>query len=465
VTPRHDVTPTRQREASIAAPLGRHLPTSLVIWLVAVGAWFVWSPFALRTGAPIYQLTPTLNLHFVGHLLFLGPLGAVLAVTAWTARWRRPILVPWALTTAVAIVFELGQLLLEGRSIGPHDVVLGSIGGGAGVVLTRAVLRRGVAPRIVLVASGVVTFLVVATTMSTSAIFPGRAHRLAQWDPGFDVLAGTESDGSRVYRGDVRDARICGGVGPAAPCIAPGAEEAERRALVRRIHRTQEVSVSAWVRPTSADQWGPARIVSFSRGPNERNITLAQEGADLILRVRTPWAGKNGMHPQLVLRDALGGAAPRRVQATYARGRVDVRVEGEGHRLAASYPHAPPGVRLEAVHAGRWLPPYFEKRGALVGAAVLFAGLGLGMAWWLRHRRILRWTAGPAVAVLALASHDALTPGIDTPSAAAVTLAATAGLAGTLLRVFDFNGRRATPSPRAAQGLPSTDECASLRGA
>jgi VanZ family protein len=48
-------------------------------------------------------------------------------------------------------------------------------------------------------------------------------------------------------------------------------------------------------------QSGPARIVSLSKTPFERNLTLGQEENDLVFRLRTPITGRNGMNPEFVV--------------------------------------------------------------------------------------------------------------------------------------------------------------------
>jgi hypothetical protein len=45
------------------------------------------------------------------------------------------------------------------------------------------------------------------------------------------------------------------------------------------------------------DQIGPARILTISKDIRHRNLTIAQEGADLILRIRTPLSNQNGYPP------------------------------------------------------------------------------------------------------------------------------------------------------------------------
>ena len=62
--------------------------------------------------------------------------------------------------------------------------------------------------------------------------------------------------------------------------------------------RSHRLEILLRVRTYSRDQYGPARIMSLSRDPHHRNFTVAQEGADLIFRLRTPLTDLNGM-PQL----------------------------------------------------------------------------------------------------------------------------------------------------------------------
>lgn len=101
--------------------------------------------------------------------------------------------------------------------------------------------------------------------------------------------------------------------------------------------RAQRLRVDLRVRPASLDQHGPARILTLSRDPSVRNFTVAQDGADLIIRIRTPWHTFNGA-PQI------------RVPNVFHAGRwVDIRVRAE-----------PGSIRIEvdgAVRVSDALPP------------------------------------------------------------------------------------------------------------
>lgn len=48
---------------------------------------------------------------------------------------------------------------------------------------------------------------------------------------------------------------------------------------------------------TKIDQNGPARILTISKDLHHRNLTIGQEGADLVLRIRTQLSSQNGYPP------------------------------------------------------------------------------------------------------------------------------------------------------------------------
>ena len=57
----------------------------------------------------------------------------------------------------------------------------------------------------------------------------------------------------------------------------------------------ETIGVSLLVRPSSSAQSGPARILTMSRDTHLRNLTLAQEDDDLVVRLRTEETDLNGL--------------------------------------------------------------------------------------------------------------------------------------------------------------------------
>lgn len=110
-------------------------------------------------------------------------------------------------------------------------------------------------------------------------------HALApfQWDPPRQVINGAIRTQQEI-RFDTPG--ILSSPGPAA--------------WVGDAIRRHELKVSLRVLTYSIDQFGPARIFTVSLDPNLRNLTIAQEGSGLVLRLRTTSTTLDGK-PQYVI--------------------------------------------------------------------------------------------------------------------------------------------------------------------
>lgn len=87
------------------------------------------------------------------------------------------------------------------------------------------------------------------------------------------------------------------------------------------------------VRSRSADQRGPARIFSLSRDHHERNLTVAQDGTSLVVRIRRHGSDLDGQ-PALEIEDvftpeAVEAGAVRRIEID-VREAIRVSVAGVG---------------------------------------------------------------------------------------------------------------------------------------
>jgi len=67
------------------------------------------------------------------------------------------------------------------------------------------------------------------------------------------------------------------------------------------MQRGKGFTLETWAMTSNNRQRGPTRIVSCSTDKFTRNFTLGQEGADLVLRLRTTQTDKNGTQPQMIL--------------------------------------------------------------------------------------------------------------------------------------------------------------------
>lgn len=75
--------------------------------------------------------------------------------------------------------------------------------------------------------------------------------------------------------------------------------------VVSEIRKTSKFALNITFATSNVSQTGPARIISLSNGPYERNFTLAQQASDLVVRLRTPVTGENGSSPEIIIRNVL----------------------------------------------------------------------------------------------------------------------------------------------------------------
>ena len=89
-----------------------------------------------------------------------------------------------------------------------------------------------------------------------------------------------------------------------------------------------EITIEAWIRPLTADQIGPARIITMSPRDNQRNFTLGQDGDRFDIRFRTTRTGTNGLPSLSVI---PSGPTAERTHFAYTRdrtGRTRVFING-----------------------------------------------------------------------------------------------------------------------------------------
>ena len=98
--------------------------------------------------------------------------------------------------------------------------------------------------------------------------------------------------------------------------------------LLEACRKSNQLTVEAVLTPAHLKQVGPARIVSFSLDPYQRNFTLGQQGNQLILRLRTPNTGKNGMKPETKL-CRIEADKPQHVVVSYSPGRLCAYLNGK----------------------------------------------------------------------------------------------------------------------------------------
>jgi len=73
------------------------------------------------------------------------------------------------------------------------------------------------------------------------------------------------------------------------------ASEQPAAKIIDAVRRTGEITLEAWIRPADTQQGGPARILTLSKNPNERNATLGQDKDRYEVRLRTTRTSGNGI--------------------------------------------------------------------------------------------------------------------------------------------------------------------------
>lgn len=107
-------------------------------------------------------------------------------------------------------------------------------------------------------------------------------------------------------------------------CIA---EDPAREHLLQACKQNNQLSIEAVIQSDHLNQWGPARIVSFSRDAHQRHFTLGQEGGELILRLRTQVTSPNGTDPDTRLGQLREG--PNHIVISYSPGNLQWWLNGE----------------------------------------------------------------------------------------------------------------------------------------
>ena len=110
-------------------------------------------------------------------------------------------------------------------------------------------------------------------------------------------------------------------------------------ALVQQVKAAEAFTISFTVKTASDEQSGPARILSISKGPYYRNLTIGQKGSHLSLRLRTPITKENGQRPEFVVPNVFSSTAqPHQLILTYSANRLALYVDtlANGQKLRFS---------------------------------------------------------------------------------------------------------------------------------
>jgi hypothetical protein len=83
-----------------------------------------------------------------------------------------------------------------------------------------------------------------------------------------------------------------GGLAIKGPVLIGSTEPATK--ITNAVRASGEFTLEAWMKPADSVQTGPARIVTISKDPSQRNCTLGQKGGAYEMRFRTSSTSQNG---------------------------------------------------------------------------------------------------------------------------------------------------------------------------
>jgi glycopeptide antibiotics resistance protein len=84
-----------------------------------------------------------------------------------------------------------------------------------------------------------------------------------------------------------------------------------------RIRQSSQFTVMTTIASGDLKQQGPARIISISRSPFQRNFTIGQEKTDLHVRLRTAASDDNGVKPSFVIPNFFADKLLQHLVVTY----------------------------------------------------------------------------------------------------------------------------------------------------
>lgn len=103
--------------------------------------------------------------------------------------------------------------------------------------------------------------------------------------------------------------------------------------IAQAVGTSGELTVEAWITPAQTGQKGPARIVTISASPNERNLTLGQDSDRYDVRLRTSNTSSNGI-PSVSF--PAGTVTTKRSHVVYARDRSGTaRIYVDGRQVGS----------------------------------------------------------------------------------------------------------------------------------
>jgi VanZ like family/Concanavalin A-like lectin/glucanases superfamily len=357
-------------------------------------------------------------LDFINNIILYMPLGLALGGTSLA----RAFLYGLSLST-LAETLQLGYI---DRIPSPLDVLSNTMGAVFGYLLALWLLRTaGRAPTSLRIPRWVaVVAMLFGLAGTISLVRHSLPSDFSNWDPTAHLAVGNELTGERPWDGTVSRFAVYptamtaaqitgiaqssqlppGGLlppgdfarKPGRSLLSPQEEASWNHALTSG----SQLTLLVWMQTSNLEQVGPARIITYSRDPSDRNFTLGQVRDTLTFRLRTPASGPNGTSPALYTGPVLTKDHPTFVAAVYDGRNSNLYVDGKrvgSVDIGARRPHL--SGRLKS-----WFPIPIPVREVELGAAeMLYSSvfaLGLFGLLGVPRRRSVRLLAGVLAGII-----------------------------------------------------------------
>jgi VanZ family protein len=138
--------------------------------------------------------------------------------------------------------------------------------------------------------------------------------------------------------------------------------------MIDSIRKTSQFTLSMKVAAAEIWQHGPARILSLSENPYVRNLTIGQDKADLIFRIRTRLTGHNGSSPELIVPNVFTDTSSHRILVVYDGRYFRVYIDDVDRSFSLEMVDVAimnPGVMFKSLFSSA-LPHYFAVNLSLI---------------------------------------------------------------------------------------------------
>jgi len=120
-----------------------------------------------------------------------------------------------------------------------------------------------------------------------------------------------------------------------SPCREIASKEPPKE-LSKSFIDAKGFTIEVYISVDDIEQFGPARIVTYSLDPYQRNFTLGQEDDSLILRLRTTESDENGVYPHFRANKVFEADKKQHLTVTYDGMSEKLYVDGKLREISSA---------------------------------------------------------------------------------------------------------------------------------